>query len=101
MDRVETLNGLEKSFAVSISKSREFNREVLFRLENSTAESNMTRSVNNYLKTPAEIETECSQASSDGNIVLETWLRSKLTQDGYRDIHNLDEILSRDMEENY
>jgi len=97
MERTETLERMERPFSLSMAETTEF----LFKIEKQNLGPFMSRPVNNYLKTPAEIEAECLLASWGGHSAPEPGTRSILTQDGYRDIHNPDEILSGDMEENY
>src|SRR5689334_23007965 len=61
--------------------------------------------VNNYLKTPDEIEMEFRYGINPGKLNLRKEdlreLGSIMKTDGYLNIHNLDEALSGFMEENY
>src|SRR5689334_157744 len=61
--------------------------------------------VNNYLKTPEEIDMEFRYGVNPRKLNLRKEhlqeILSTNTMDGYFDIHNLDEALSGFMEENY
>lgn len=78
--------------------------EKRFRLE-STGDVLMELPVNNYLKTPDEIEWEFRYGTNPRRLNVRKDnlhnLSSIMTTDGYLNIHNLDEALSGFMEENY
>ena len=61
--------------------------------------------VNNYLKTPDEIELEFRYGINPRRLNLRkdnlSNVTSTMQKDGYLNIHNLDEALSGFMEENY
>ena len=74
------------------------------RVSNSN-EAIMPLPVNNYLKTPDEIEMEFRYGINPRKLNLRKDnlhdVASIMTTDGYLNIHNLDEALSGFMEENY
>ena len=69
------------------------------------SEGLMELPVNNYLKTPEEIELEFRYGVKPGKLNLRRDnlhdVASIIKTDGYLNIHNLDEALSGFMEENY
>ena len=68
-------------------------------------EVRMELPVNNYLKTPEEIEMEFKYGINPRKLNLRKESLARVTSitttDGYLNIHNLDEALSGFMEENY
>ena len=70
-----------------------------------TNEGSMPLPVNNYLKTPDEIEMEFRYGINPRKLNLRRDnlhdVASIMKTDGYLNIHNLDEALSGFMEENY
>ncbi|MEI9809049.1 MAG: hypothetical protein WDO16_14975 [Bacteroidota bacterium] len=104
MNQVETYNSVETSLSLSPTQyqTAPVKQEVLMRTEQKSTGSLMSRSVNNYLKTVEEIETEFYVAAYISNKdISDNTGRPILKKDGYIDIPSLDEMISGTMEENY
>jgi len=80
------------------------NEENIFKITQNKEEV-MELPVNNYLKTPDEIELEFRYGINPRSVNLRKGnlndLASIIKTDGYLNIHNLEEALSGFMEENY
>ena len=104
-------NHVENSFSFSLTEnlSISVSEEHLFRFGGDNGNrATMEQPVNNYLKSPEEIEAEfCfvinsrKAAYQELEDSFDTYGRLKMKTDGYMNIHNLDEALSGFMEENY
>jgi hypothetical protein len=111
MNQNKNPNHLENQFSFSLTESISISvsEENLFRFgEENGIRATMEQPVNNYLKSPEEIEAEfCfvinsrKAAYQEADDSLDTYGRLKMKTDGYMNIHNLDETLSGFMEENY
>ena len=79
--------------------------ETTLRITKNKEEGVMELPVNNYLKTPDEIELEFRYGINPRKVNLRkdnlNEIASIIKTDGYLNIHNLDEALSGFMEENY
>ena len=110
MTQTEVLHHVKKPFSVSGRERVPFTEDTVFRVEmpRNSSMTAMEQPVNNYLKTPEEMEAEfCFVINSrkaafyEMNERYDATGRSNKTTDGYMNIHNLDEALSGFMEENY
>ena len=110
MNQTDTLHQVKSPFSFPGVQERSYAGETLFRddiLRNSS-KNGMEQSVNNYLKTPEEMEAEFCFVINSRRATLsamddryDSYGRIKKTTDGYMNIHTLDETLSGFMEENY
>lgn len=111
MNQTDTINPMENLFSFSGIENFSviITGETLFKRNGRNERMpTMEQPVNNYLKTPEEIEAEFCfvintrktdfDESDDSN---DTYGRLTKKTDGYMNIHNLDEKLSGFMEENY
>lgn len=111
MNQTKNPNHLENPFSFSLTENLSVSviDENMFRFEEGNGiRATMQQPVNNYLKSPEEIEAEfCfvinsrKAAYQDADDRYDTYGRLKMNTDGYMNIHNLDEALSGFMEENY
>lgn len=110
MTQTDTLHYVESQFSVPGLQKISFIQETVFThdFQRNSSIAAMEQSVNNYLKTPEEMEAEfCFVINSRRAAYYETdgrndsFGQSNKTTDGYMNIHNLDEALSGFMEENY
>jgi hypothetical protein len=105
MNSGEAYMNLESQFNLSISENLSLSNGHLFRFEKNSSQSS---EINNYLKTPEEMEAEfCfvintrKAAFEEKDDSLDSYNRLKLKTDGYMNIHRLEETFSGFMEENY
>ena len=110
MHQTETLHAVKDPISLSGIEKISFTEEIMFTAEmlRNSPTRTMEQSVNNYLKTPEEMEAEfCFVINSrraayyETNDSYDTYGRLIKKTDGYMNIHNLDEALSGFMEENY
>ncbi len=106
MNAHEMYIGLEQPMNVTINENLSLSNGHLFKYDKSGIST--TDSINNYLKTPEEMEAEFSfvintrrAAFQEKDDSFDTFGRLKMKTDGYMNIPNLEETFSGFMEENY
>ena len=104
MTRVHEPNVVRSPYPFAGKVPARLSEEKPFRFSRSNDEL-MELPVNNYLKTPDEIELEFKYGINPRSLSLRKDnlhdVASIMKTDGYLNIHNLDEALSGFMEENY